>query len=68
MKYVLINKLVSLGGKKPMYITNKENGNWITLTDKVEEAKVFNSIEEIDIYAKQRKLKKKDFVVAEIEG
>ena len=68
MKYVLSEKTLSLVSKKPIYLTDKEQGNFIVTTDKIEEAKTFNTIEELDSYAKLRKLKKKDFVVVEIEG
>lgn len=67
MKYVLIHNLLSSCSKKPIYVGEKEVGNFIYTTDDVEKAITFNSIKELDDYAKQRKLKKNDFAVLEID-
>lgn len=67
MKYILMNNLISGASKKAMYLTTKETGNFIYLTEKEDEAKTFNSIEELDKYAKEKKLKKKDFTVVTLK-
>ena len=67
MKYVLIHNLLSSCSKKPIYVSEKEEGNFISTTDDVKKAIAFNSIEELDAYAKERKLKKSDFVVLDLE-
>ena len=67
MKYVLIHNLLSSLHKRPVYLGEEEVGNFIYTTDDVEKAITFNSIEELDNYAKQRKLKKNDFLVLEVD-
>lgn len=67
MKYVLIENSLTIAAKKPMYVSSDEMGNFIYITNKIEEARTFDSIEELDIYAKKKKLKKKDFAVVEVE-
>lgn len=67
MKYVLIHNMLSIISKHYVYLTEKEQGNFIQTTNNVDEARKFDSIEELDKFAKERKIKKKDFSVIELD-
>lgn len=65
MKYAIIEKTLSQIHKKNMYVSNSGNG-FVGMTDKVEQAVTFSSLEEAKQFVKQNGLNRKAFQIMEV--